>query len=178
MTKNRLEKTFEDEFGIDEDEFEDLDNVVEEQNGPERSYEYMEQAVQLQPAESVFVPESVKDLNEKTNKQLIGFSELLDSLSTLQDKKKSLWRQIYENAVSDRKNAHILFGDLYKDVHNNSNEHAIHGPILAKYMERMEKSNAQLIKLAEMIDEATEEEVDYIADEDSLYDRIDSEKNK
>ncbi len=43
---------------------------------------------------------------------------------------------------------------------------------LAKYMERMEKSNNQLIKLAEMIDEVAEVEEDWMSDEDAMYDRI------
>ena len=74
--------------------------------------------------ETSFQPTPAKELDKKITKQLKDFSSLLDSLSSLEDKKKALWKQIYENSVTDRKNAYILFGDLYKDVHNNPNEHA------------------------------------------------------
>jgi hypothetical protein len=137
-------------------------------------YKVVPQSFKPQIPEIHFKPQTPETLEEKTEKQLLDFSALLDSLSTLEDRKKALWRQIYENAVTDRKNAYILFGDLYKDVHNNPNEHAIHGVTLAKYMERMEKSNAQLIKLAEMIDEVASMQEEWMADEDTMYDRISS----
>lgn len=138
----------------------------------EEVYEYIPQSFEPQIPERDYKAPNIRELDQKTERQLLDFSALLDTLSSLEDKKKLLWRQIYENAVSDRKNAYILFGDLYKDVHNNPNEHAIHGPILSKYMERMEKSNAQLIKLAEMIDDVAETEEEWMTDEDAMYDRI------
>lgn len=157
------------------DDFESsLVEKLDEENEP---YQYTEQSFDPQVPETVFKPTPTKELDKKINKQLKDFSSLLDSLSSLEDKKKALWKQIYENAVTDRKNAYILFGDLYKDVHNNANEHAIHGPTLSKYLERMEKSNQQLIKLAEMIDDVVEEEEDLLADEDSIYDRIQKGQN-
>jgi hypothetical protein len=66
----------------------------------------------------------------------------------------------------------LAFGDLYKDVHMEPAQHAIHGNTLAKYLERMEKSNAQLIKLAELIDEAAEAEEDSLISEDDIYEQI------
>lgn len=154
------------------DDFEKALNVNDVTADDEDQYEHTEQSFEPQVPETNFTPTPTKELDKKINKQLKDFSSLLDSLSSLEDKKKALWKQIYENSVTDRKNAYILFGDLYKDVHNNPNEHAIHGPILAKYLERMEKSNQQLIKLAEMIDEVAEEEEEILTDEDSIYDKI------
>lgn len=166
MSKD-INKTPEEELGeLMEDDF------AAELVGDEETYEYIPQSFDPQIPERDFQAPNIKELDRKTEKQLLDFSALLDTLSSLEDKKKLLWRQIYENAVSDRKNAYILFGDLYKDVHNNANEHAIHGPILSKYMERMEKSNAQLIKLAEMIDDVAEAEEDWMTDEDAMYARI------
>jgi hypothetical protein len=123
-----------------------------------------------------FEPQDVNDLSRKVNKQLLDFSALLDSLTSLEEKKKALWKQIYENAVTDRKNAYILFGDLYKDVHNEPAQHAIHGVTLTKYMERMEKSNNQLIKLAEMIEEVVQTDEEWVTDEDTMYDQINKGK--
>jgi len=159
---------------IDKTFIEELSEAMAEDGEENKNghYQYIEQSFPAQRPEFSFSPPDIKKLDKDTEKQLLDFSGLLDTLSSLEDKKKLLWKQIYENAVSDRKNAYILFGDLYKDVHNNSNEHAIHGAILSKYMERMEKSNAQLIKLAEMIDDASEVEEDWAGDADSMYDRI------
>jgi len=165
--QDNLNKTFEEELSEALDDADD-----DEQTKDKKRYEYIPQTFPAQRPEMTFIPTDIKKLDKDTEKQLLDFSALLDTISSLEDKKKLLWKQIYENAVSDRKNAYILFGDLYKDVHNKSNEHAIHGAILSKYMERMEKSNAQLIKLAEMIDDAADKEEDWVADEDDMYDRI------
>lgn len=135
-------------------------------------YEYVEQSFPAQVPETEFDAPSPWELDKISEKHLLDFSALLDSLSSLEEKKKCLWRQIYENAITDRKNAYILFADLYKEVHNNANQHAIHGQTLAKYMERLEKSNSQIIKLAEMIDEVAETEEDWMSNEDDMYDRI------
>lgn len=138
----------------------------------EERYQMTEVSFEPQVPETTFVPTSIEELDKKTNRQLQDFSALLDQLSSLEDKKKALWKQIYENSVTDRTNAYILFGDLYKNVHNNPNEHAVHGQTLSKYLERMEKSNQQLIKLAEMIDEVVEDEEDEMTDEEMIYKTI------
>lgn len=80
-----------------------------------------------------------------------SFEELLLNLK-VDSKIKSLWKQIYLNAISDRTNAMVAYTDLYIKCHGEPDMHAIHGQNLSKYLERMEKSNAQLIKLAEMIE--------------------------
>lgn len=115
---------------------------------------------------------SVEELDEKIEKEIKGFQDLLGTLASTEDRKKSLWKQIYENAVTDRKNAFILFGDLYTMVNGKSSEHAIHGQVLAKYMERMSKANEQLIKLAELVSQAVDQEVDDTWNEESMYDML------
>lgn len=157
----------------EEDLIDDFESMLSDSNsGPVEKYQYVTQTFDAQIPETEFKPTPPKELDQKIDRQLKDFSALLDSLSSLEEKKKSLWKQIYENAVTDRKNAYILFGDLYKNVHNNPNEHAIHGQTLAKYLERMEKSNQQLIKLAEMIDDVVESEEELLSDEDAIYDKI------
>lgn len=79
------------------------------------------------------------------------FSRLLDQIETLTDKKKRLWKEIYENAIIDRQHAYAMFLELSAIVKGKSTEHAIHGRALATYIERMSKANDQLIKLAELI---------------------------
>ena len=100
--------------------------------------------------------------NEEKIKQ---FGDLLDSLTSTEDKKKMLWKEIYENAVTDRENAYILFHEVYSIMTQSAAEHISVGPIMNKYLERMNKSNDQLLKLAELISKA-EEQNSKIAPED------------
>ena len=79
------------------------------------------------------------------------FSDLLSQISDVSDKKKKLWKEIYENAVADRQNAYVLFTTLVDIVEDKSTEHAIHGKTISTYIERMSKANDQLIRLAELI---------------------------
>lgn len=129
-----------------------------------------------QTPEKDFQPVSAKELDKQAKKQMSDFSALLNSLDKSLDKKKQLWQQIYENAVTDRKNAYLVFADLYVNVHNKPAEHAIHGQTLSKYMERMHKATDQLLKLAELVASAEEKlpksvEEEVISDDD-MYDQI------
>jgi hypothetical protein len=98
------------------------------------------------------------------------FSELLDQIEGLSDKKKKLWKEIYENAVYDRQNAYTLFVKLVKIVEDKSTEHAVHGKSLSSYIEKMSKSNDQLIRLAELITKA--EKVNDNIDAEDMFKRI------
>lgn len=88
----------------------------------------------------------------KTNEEKIkDFSDLLEQIENVSDKKKKLWKEIYENAITDRQNAYILFNTLVSIVEDKSTEHAIHGKTLSTYIERMSKANDQIIRLAELV---------------------------
>lgn len=90
------------------------------------------------------------------------FSDLLSQIDGVSDKKKKLWKEIYENAIADRQNAYHLFTILVSIVEDKSTEHAVHGKTLASYIEKMSKANDQIIKLAEIIakSESKSEEID------------------
>jgi len=98
------------------------------------------------------------------------FSSLLTQIDSLSDKKRKLWLEIYENAISDRQNSYAMFSQLVKIVQGKSSEHAIHGKTIATYIERMSKANEQLIKLAELIAKA--EKADEDINPDDMYDRM------
>ena len=93
------------------------------------------------------------DVSKKVDK----FSDLLDSIEALEDKRKHLWKEIYENALVDRENAGMLFTDIYTEMQGNAMQHTALGPTAAKYLERMCKSNEQILRLAELIAKAEEE---------------------
>jgi hypothetical protein len=107
---------------------------------------------------------------EVREKRLQDFSDLLDTLEDLADKKKHLWRQIYENAVNDRDSAGVLFLDLFVSTSSNATQHTLNGPILAKYLERMCRSNDQLIKLAELVERA--DQANSKIDVEDMYSKI------
>lgn len=103
--------------------------------------------------------------------RLQDFSDLIDRISTLGDKKKSLWAEIYRNAITDRTAARSMFTKLESIMAEKTAEHAVHGKTAAAYLERMNKANDQLLKLAELVAraEAEEEAASDQADEDELY---------
>ena len=114
---------------------------------------------------------SLDDLKKKHKQQqqkIDAFSELLEDLVNTTDKKKMLWKEIYENSIRDRTNAEILFGEAYTAMQ--SNEHVTIGPILTKYLERMNRSNEQLLKLAELIAKAEEQSTRI--DPDDIFSKI------
>jgi hypothetical protein len=110
---------------------------------------------------------SLDSLDEK-EKKIKQFSDILDSLTSTEDKKKMLWKEIYENAVNDRENAGILFTDALMQVKGNTANHNILGPVVAKYIERMSRANDQILKLAELIAQEESKEMSM----DSIYDKI------
>tara|TARA_Y100000385_G_scaffold206419_1_gene213940 strand:+ start:850 stop:1221 length:372 start_codon:yes stop_codon:yes gene_type:complete len=84
-------------------------------------------------------------------KKVDAFSDLLDNISSIEDKKKLLWKEIYENALNDRENANSLYTDLYLKMQGSQSDHMQVGAIMTKYLERMCKSNEQILKLADLI---------------------------
>lgn len=104
------------------------------------------------------------------------FGELLESINSLDDNKRKLWREIYENAISDRQNSYVMFTRLVRIVQDKSTEHAVHGKTIATYIERMSKANEQLIKLAELIARA-QRSSDAI-DPDDMFAQIQASTNK
>jgi hypothetical protein len=116
---------------------------------------------------------SGQELIKKTEADLATFVDLLNSLTTIDERLKLLWKQIYENALVDRRNAYLIWTDLYITVQGNPEQHVIHGDHLSKYMERMEKANTQLLKLAELVHKAKDQqEAEEVPDSKSLFDKM------
>jgi hypothetical protein len=105
----------------------------------------------------------VDESNDVDNRELVeiakvnigerisNFASLLGKLTGLDDKAKQLWTEIYENAICDRQNSYVMFMRLAQISGAKSTEHAIHGKSLASYIERMQKANEQLLRLAELV---------------------------
>ena len=112
----------------------------------------------------------LKNKIQKDKSKIEQFSDMLESLEMSEDKKKFLWKEAYQNAIDDRENAHILFVDLLKVSINNSTNHLQFGTMMSKYLERMSKSNDQVLKLAELI--AKEEEKSEAINPDDIFNKI------
>lgn len=102
--------------------------------------------------------EKTMDEVDVLKKKVDAFAEILDQLNSTEEKKKVLWKEIYHNALVDRENAGMLFTDAWTRMGGGSSEHATLGPTLTKYLERMCKSNEQILRLAELISKAEEKE--------------------
>ena len=88
---------------------------------------------------------------EKLKKKIDTFGDLIDSLESVEEKKRFLWKEAYENAVNDRNIANTLLTELTLVVLKSPANHAIHGPVMTKYLEKMLKANDQILKLAEIL---------------------------
>lgn len=101
--------------------------------------------------------EKLIDGDSKLKKKIEAFSDILDELTSTEDKKKLLWKEIYENALIDRENAGMLFTDAWSKMSTGTSEHISLGSTLTKYLERMSKSNEQILRLAELISKMEEQ---------------------
>lgn len=107
---------------------------------------------------------------EEKKDKLENFVEILESLKSTDPKKKVLWKEIYQNAVNDRERAAILFTEAYKTMGSSSSDHISIGNIMSKYLERMTKSNDQILGLADLLNKAEQKEEKIVPDE--LYSQI------
>lgn len=124
--------------------------------------------------------EPIDNIVEMTDRgveeKIRDFGELLKSIDSLDDKKKQLWKEIYENAISDRQNSYVMFTTLVRIMKSASTEFAVHGKTVATFLERMSRSNDQLIKLAELIAKA--QSVDENINPDDMFEQIKASNNK
>lgn len=110
-------------------------------------------------------------INETINDKIVSFKKMLDDIVTLEDKRKTLWLDVYTNALQDRDNALNMYRQLSGFVASDPQQHALHGPNIAKYLERMSKANDQLLKLAELVAAAIDKDAeDKAVTSDQLYD--------
>jgi hypothetical protein len=116
-------------------------------------------------------PIEIVEISDRSIKDRIkDFSGLLNQIESVNDKRKQLWKEIYENAITDRQNAYIMFTKLVMIVQDKSTEHAVHGKTISSYIEKMSKANDQLIKLAELVAKA--EAASEVIDPDDMFDKI------
>jgi hypothetical protein len=114
--------------------------------------------------------DSLNDNVVSIGKKLVNFRQLLSDIESLDDKKRLLWLEIYENAITDRQNAMQNYLVLVEICQKKSSEHAVHGKTMASFLERMSKANDQLIRLAELVAKAKSSEENVSAED--LFNQI------
>lgn len=120
-----------------------------------------------------------KNINRGVNDKIVEFGQLLDSITSMKDRRKLLWLDIYTNALQDRDYALNMFTHLSEFVATDPQAHGLHGPNIAKYIERMSRANDQLLKLAELVSNALSAQDDSEAfNTDALYDKFNEETPK
>jgi len=114
----------------------------------------------------------LKKYNNLSNQEdkIKSFIKLLDSINTIDNKKKVLWKEIYQNSIEDREKAKILFDNAFLSMTNGAMDHMNIGGTMAKYIERMSKSNDQILKLVELIAQE-EEKLENMPDEE-IFNKI------
>jgi hypothetical protein len=93
------------------------------------------------------------------------FSDLLNKIDNLDSKTAQLWKEIYENAITDRQNSFAMFYRLVAIAGDKTTEHAVHGRTMSNYIERMSKANDQLIRLAELVSKFENKEKQILPDD-------------
>ena len=108
--------------------------------------------------------------SERLSNAIYDFEILLENSKDLDEKKRFLWKQIYRNAVDDRASAAALFNNAYASMGQTSTDHIAMGATLVKYLEKMSKSNQQLLDLSSLINK--DEEQNSKIDPDDLFSKI------
>jgi hypothetical protein len=95
-----------------------------------------------------------------------------ESSSNDEKTKEQIWSEIYQNAFQDREKASMLVTNLWKEITTDPEKHALYGTTITKYLERMSKSNDQLVKLAELMGRSETSEQEEEVDIDDVYDKM------
>ena len=95
--------------------------------------------------------------------------------------KKSLEKQIdnaLKNIGNDRAVTSSLLNDLMEYMKKSSSTHAEVGPVAAKYVETLQRSNEQLVKLVGIMNKNTKSEAGLsMRDKEELFDLIKESKD-
>lgn len=125
------------------------------------------------------------DTREYIDKELVAmFNGMVRLAEHIDPKQKFLWQRIFKNAIDDRRVASVLLMDLYINTVQSADKHVMHGDLLSKYMERMEKANAQIIKLSEIVQKAIDNAPAPVNDEEKqllsmdIYDVLEKNTGK
>jgi len=90
-------------------------------------------------------------------------------------KREELLREAIDNLREDRKKTEQLLKELEKELVTGDTTHSRSGVVAAKYVETLQRSNEQLVKIVAQLDKAqkTQEDISFSKDEkDNIFDLI------
>ncbi len=89
---------------------------------------------------------------------------------------KKYLEEAISNVKSDRKQASELLEDVAEYIGENKERHKDVGQVAAKYLETLQRSNEQLVKLTSMIQKSQEDEYGELSetDKENMFDLFES----
>jgi len=86
--------------------------------------------------------------------------------------KKKLLEKSLSNIEDDRNYANICINQLLLYIKGDGEKHKATGLVLSKYLEVLQRSNEQLVKISSMLKEEVEEEKLSETDKENIYENI------
>ena len=87
--------------------------------------------------------------------------------------KEEIWTEIYQNAFQDREKASMLVTNLWKEITADPEKHILYGTTVSKYLERMAKSNDQLVKISTLLQKKESNRTGLSSfDKDEIFDML------
>ena len=91
-------------------------------------------------------------------------------------KYEKLLDEAIKNIRLDREATNTALDELSQDIHSGKLDHGRSGMVVAKYLETLQRSNEQLVKVAGLMAKTTKQtETITSADIDAIYDNISAE---
>jgi hypothetical protein len=91
-------------------------------------------------------------------------------------KYEKLLDEAIKNIRLDREATNTALDELCQDIHSGKLDHGRSGMVVAKYLETLQRSNEQLVKVAGLMTKTTKQtETITSADIDAIYDNISAE---
>ena len=81
--------------------------------------------------------------------------------------------EVVENIRSDRKITKELLNDVVSYLGRNEENHREVGSVAAKYVETLQRSNEQLVKVSALIQKREQQSQDFSLDSDQIFDLLD-----
>jgi len=94
-------------------------------------------------------------------------------------KYEKLLDEAIKNIRLDREATNTALDELCQDIHSGKLDHGRSGLVVAKYLETLQRSNEQLVKVAGLMAKTTKQtETITSADIDAIYDNISAEDSE
>ena len=92
---------------------------------------------------------------------------------------ESLLEKALKNIESDREATNTALDEICQDIHSGKLDHGRSGMVVAKYLETLQRSNEQLVKVASLMAKTNKENNNITSDElTAIYDNLNDYKEE